>query len=115
VVVIVLGLAVVGAYTVTRRAVRNIHAVATAPEPEPGPPVYRPLPADDGVLIDVDVSPAQARLLLDGLPLPSRPLRLPRGTTPHRLTATADGYEPGAVDLVPDAAKTIRVRLARAK
>ncbi len=81
------------------------------PQAEEKPAVYRPLSADGAVLIRIDVSPAHARLTLDGEPLTSNPLRLQRDTTSHRITASAEGFVPVAREIVPDAPKTVRLRL----
>jgi hypothetical protein len=112
VVLVVLALAVVGGFVVVKRAMHGLRDMATA---KPEPIVYLPLPPDDGVLIEIDVQPAHARVLLDGQAIPSKPLRLPRSHDAHKLSASADGYEPAVLDLTPDAPKTVRLRLTKAK
>jgi hypothetical protein len=78
---------------------------------------WRALDKDDAVLVTVEVTPkiAGARLLLDGEPLPSNPARLPRGKAPRKIAVLADGYEPAAELVVPDAPKTLKLTLTRAK
>jgi hypothetical protein len=68
---------------------------------------------DDAVLINVAVSPQDARLMLDGEPLPSNPVRLPRGAKPHTLAAAADGFTPAVEEFTADKNKTVRLQLAR--
>jgi hypothetical protein len=80
------------------------------------PIVWKPLPHLDEVLVTIDVAPnsARARLLLDGDPLPSNPVLLPRGTV-HRIHVVADGYEAEELEVKADARKTVRVELERAR
>jgi hypothetical protein len=82
----------------------------------PKPIVWKALAKGDGVLITVELEPRAvrgARLLLDGNPLVSNPVLLPRGSE-HRLAATADGHEPAVVDFTAEAAGSIKLRLRRA-
>lgn len=88
-------------------------AARNAPRPPPKPVVWKALPTDDAVLVTIQVSPRGARLLLDGEPLPSNPVRLPRGGE-HSLTATADGHEPAAETFTADGARTVKLTLRRA-
>jgi hypothetical protein len=82
----------------------------------PGKPViYQPLPKDDAVLVTVTVSPRDVRLVLDGEPLTSNPIRLPRGGKPHTLAAAAAGFAPAVEEFTADKPKTIRLELARAR
>lgn len=85
---------------------------AAAPKPA-GPAVYKPLAMDDAVLIEFKVTPRDARLLLDGDPLPSNPARLPRGAAPRKIVAHADGFSPAAADFVADQPKTIELKLKK--
>ena len=87
---------------------------ARAPAPPPKPVVWQTLPRGEGVLVTIDVAPRSARLLLDGEPLPSNPVLLPRGSV-HHLAALADGFEPANESLTADGARTVRVRLKRAR
>jgi hypothetical protein len=83
----------------------------------PKPVVWRALPRTDDVLVTVELSPREAarvRLFLDGDPLPSNPVLLPRGSV-HRVNATADGFEPEELQITADAAKTVRLALQRAR
>lgn len=124
----VLALAGIGALTVAMGWAQKIHARltqkpavaggkgnATTADPATKPTQYRELPKDDAVLITVEVSPRSARLMLDGEPLPSNPVRVARGTQPHRLGALADGYAPGVEEFMADDHKTIKLRLKRGK
>jgi hypothetical protein len=67
-------------------------AAAAGPAPAaaaPAKPVtWKAVETGDGVLVQVD-APRNARLLLDGQPLPSNPVRLPRGTV-HTIAAVTD-------------------------
>jgi hypothetical protein len=117
---VVLGFAAVGVATVGGGLVKKVTALVMpgprviAPRPA-APVIYRPLAKDDAVLVEIQVSPAEARLMLDGEPLPSNPVRLPRGAKPHKLAAMADGYAPLVQELVADKAKTVHLTLPRAK
>lgn len=106
-------LAVVG---VGAKLLRSAHdEIGQAPEAAPIPPrtEYKALAADDAVLITVNASPRNARLLLDGEPLPSNPVRLPRSKTQHKIAAFADGYEAAAEIVVADTPKTISIKLRK--
>ena len=90
--VVVLGFAAVGAAAVGGVIFKKVTGLAVTPPRValPGKPViYQPLAKDDAVLITVTVSPRDARLVLDGEPLTSNPMRIPRGTKPHTLAAAA--------------------------
>ena len=114
---VVLGFAVVGAASVGGSLTRRVSAlVVRQPQPaKPQPVVYRPLAQDDAVLVDVQVSPHGARLMLDGEPLESNPVRLPRDNHPHTLAASARGYAPEVKEFTAEAPKTVRLHLARAR
>jgi hypothetical protein len=62
--------------------------------------------------VDIQVTPRQARLMLDGEPLVSNPVRLLRGPKAHKLAATAEGFAPVVEEFVADKARTVRLRLA---
>lgn len=88
-------------------------AAAPAP-PAAKPVVWKALPADGAVLITVEVSPRTAQLLLDGEPMPSNPVRLPKGKT-HTITGVADGYQAASVQVTPSGASTVKLKLKRAR
>lgn len=94
---------------VTRAATR---AAAEQPATEAR---WSPLVKDDAVLVEIDVRPRDARLLLDGDPLPSNPLRLPRSTLRHKVVGMADGMAAAEAEFVPDRAQTVRLRLSKQK
>jgi hypothetical protein len=107
------GLATMGAFAYRKMVHQDEAPVATADPDQPV--IYRPLPADDGVLVRIQVLPREARIMLDGEPLQSNPVRLPRRATAHRLAATANGYDPKVVEFTADAPRTVRLDLARAR
>lgn len=79
---------------------------------EPSLPAYAPPPPEqDAVLLDARLQPHGARLLLDGHPAPSNPVRIPRGQRVVRVVAWAPGYLAVARDVVPDVDQTIHLRL----
>jgi hypothetical protein len=117
--VVVLGFAAVGLVAVAGLAMRKLGGLAAprreqAPE-QSRPTVYRELPNDNAVLVEVKVSPREARLMLDGEPITSNPLRVPRGPAVHKLAATAEGYAPTVEEFTADMPKTIRLKLPRAR
>jgi hypothetical protein len=118
--VVVLGFAAVGIAAVAGTALKKVTGLALRPPPrlleQPASPVvYQPLAKDDAVLVTVQVSPRAARLMLDGEPLVSNPVRLPRGPKPHSLAATAEGYAPTVEEFTADATKTVHLRMPRAR
>jgi len=115
--VLVLGFAAVGVAAVGGTVFKKMTGLVVAPPRPARPPVvvYRPLAMDDAVLISVAVSPQGARIMLDGEPLPSNPVRLARGLKPHMLAAAADGFAPAVEEFTADKHKTVRLRLARAQ
>jgi hypothetical protein len=87
--------------------------VAPAAAAAPAKPViWTPVSQGDAILITVEASPRGARLLIDGAPVESNPIRLPRGGT-HTVQAMADGFEPASADIVANAAQTVRLKLKR--
>ncbi|EYF07429.1 serine/threonine protein kinase [Chondromyces apiculatus] len=56
------------------------------------------------VELRIDVTPASASILLDGVPVPANPFvaRFPRDRTGHRIQATAEGHAPAAQLVVFD-------------
>jgi hypothetical protein len=118
--VVVLGFAAVGIAAVGGTVVKKVTGL-TSRTPAPrleqpaAPVVYQPLAKDDAVLVTIQVSPRTARLMLDGEPLVSNPVRLPRGPKPHTLAATAEGYAPTVEEFSADATKTVHLRLPRAR
>jgi hypothetical protein len=83
-------------------------AAASAPAK---PVAWKAVETGDAVLVRVD-APRGARLLLDGQPLPSNPVRLTRGTV-HTITAVTDGGAQAAVEVTADKAKTVKLRPGR--
>ncbi len=75
------------------------------------PVVYKALEEDGAVWITVEVTPKKARLLLDGGPIASNPVRVSPGS--HRITALADGHESEAEEFTADKARTIRFNLKK--
>ncbi len=114
----VLGLALVGFWTLSgsfwQRIISQNLSVPKLELPT-GPPQYKALEKDDAVLIDIDVSPKEARLLLDGAPLPSNPVRLPRDEQTHKISGAADGFEPVQYSFTADKPKTLRLKLNKTK
>jgi PEGA domain-containing protein len=116
--VVVLGFAAVGVAAVGGGLFKKLTGLALAPPKlaRPAAPViYQPLAKDDAVLINIAVSPPGARLMLDGEPLPSNPVRLPRGPRPHTLAAAADGFAPTVEEFTADKPKTVHLRLPRTR
>jgi hypothetical protein len=112
---VILGFAAVGMAAVGGTAIRKLmgHGVPTAPEQAQKAIAYSALSRDDAVLITVQVTPRDARLLLDADSTVSNPLRLLRSKSPHRLAASAPGYEGAVQEFVPDASKVLRLTLKK--
>jgi hypothetical protein len=113
--VVVLGFAAVGVAAVAGSAFKRVGRMAFLPSASkaPAPVVYNELAKDSSVLVSIQVTPASARLILDGEPLSSNPVRLSRGT--HKIAATAGGFSPLVQEFTADAPKTLRLKLTRAK
>jgi hypothetical protein len=113
---VVLGFAAVGMAAVGGTAIKKLLSQGRGPAPQaaaPRPVTYSSVSKDDAVLVKVAVSPRDARLLLDGEPAVSNPLRLLRGNTRHKVTAHAHGYAPLEQEFTADASKTITLRLTK--
>jgi hypothetical protein len=111
--IVVLGLAVVGVGVIGDAVIKKVMGWrASRAEPERAV-TYSPLWKDDSVLVTVQVSPHDARLMLDGEPAVSNPLRIVRSKAPHTIEAAARGYASGRQEFTADAPKTIRLRLSR--
>lgn len=78
------------------------------------PVVWKPVTTGDAVLVTVEATPRSARLLLDGAPVESNPIRVPRGGT-HTVQAMADGYEPASAEVVADGPRTIKLKLKKSR
>jgi hypothetical protein len=89
-------------------------APGTSPQTASEPTVWKPVELGPNVVVTIDVSPRSARLLLDGEPLVSNPIALPRGTK-HTIGALADGFEGSLTTVVADKRKTVRVVLRKAR
>lgn len=101
---------------VTRALKQTVEGQTATPSPTPAVepvPTWKPVATGEGVLIDVRIVPRAARLFVDGAPAASNPLRLPRGTTRHELSATAEGYEPAHRVITAERAQTIELRLTK--
>lgn len=113
------GIALFGMVTrALKQAVEGQTAQRQTATPAPPPavarvPTWKPVETGEGVLIDVRLVPRAARLFVDGAPAPSNPLRLPRGSTRHELSATAEGYETAHRVITAEQAQTIELRLAK--
>jgi serine/threonine protein kinase len=92
---------------VDRRAHPPVAAVAPPPPPPPAPPL------SPTVIVQVEVTPATARLALDGAPLDSPRFSIARSSLRHALRASREGYAAATVEFVPDDSKTVQVRLSR--
>ncbi len=89
-------------------------AVGASAAPAADPTVWKPVELGPNVLVTIDISPRSARLLLDGEPLASNPVPLPRGSK-HTIGGLADGFEGGLMDVVADKRKTVRMVLRPSK
>jgi hypothetical protein len=115
-------LAAIGFWVVFAWATRALKDVVeaqekpTLPEPGPKPPersAYKPLGGEAGVLIRLRVTPADARIFIDGAPAPSNPIRVPQGKSRHVLRILASGYAPRELKVTADRNQDIRVSLER--
>lgn len=95
-----------------------VKPMATAPvAAAPAKPVtWKPVQTGDAVLVTVELSPRapSARLLLDGEPVSSNPVRIPKGGK-HTVMAVADGFEPASAEITADSAQTVRLRLKKSR
>jgi hypothetical protein len=113
---VILGFAAVGMAAVGGTAVKKLlkTAMPAVTQPAPARPVtYAALAKDDAVLVRVQVWPRDARVLLDGEPAVSNPLRILRGKTQHRLSASAPGYQSAMQDFTAEAGRTVRLLLKK--
>jgi serine/threonine-protein kinase len=97
--------------------------VSPAPVPEPAPESLNSGAAASGqggdqategtVLFEVNVQPASAVILLDGIPLESNPFRgrFPRDGARHRLEARAEGHASKARFVVFDEDRSLQITL----
>ena len=96
-------------------------AEQTTASPEPAPPVDpaspKPPPAKpalpDLVRIRLQLVPAGATVLLDGVVRTDNPLVLRRSGTPRQLRVTASGYQAATRMIVASADRAVSVKLAR--
>lgn len=91
-------------------------ATATAPAAPAKPVTWKKVETGDAVLVTVELTPkaADARILLDGEPVSSNPVRVPKGGR-HKLEAVADGYQPASAEITADSAQTVKLRLKKAR
>jgi hypothetical protein len=117
--VVVLGFAGVGLVAVAGLAFKKVKGLSLPighrEQPVERPVVYHELPQDNAVLVEVRVTPRDARLILDGEPVTSNPLRVARGPGLHKLAATAEGYAPLVEEFTADGPRTLHLRLPRAR
>lgn len=78
------------------------------------PTNWQPLGDQAGVLIDLEVSPRDARIFVDGQPASSNPVRLPRGDRVHEIVVAAPGHETRTLKLSADRARSLKVTLPKA-
>lgn len=114
---VVLGFAAVGMATIGGSGIKKLlskdSASPSAQTAAPKATSYSTLSKDDAVLVTVAVSPRDARLLLDGEPAVSNPLRLLRSKARHKIAAHAHGYAPVVQEFTADSSKTIHLRLSK--
>jgi hypothetical protein len=114
--IVILAFAAVGMAAVGGAVVKKTMATKLTPaRPAPKPVSYSTLSKDDAILVTVAVSPRDARVLLDGEPAVSNPLRLLRSHTRHKLSAHAQGYTPVVREFTADGSKTIRLELTKSR
>lgn len=111
------GLVWVSSQALARKPATAPATSATAPAAPPAPVQWKAIAKGSDVLVRIEVGPREARgrtrLLLDGAPLASNPVLLPKGSE-HTIAATADGYEPASVTVTADAEKSVAIDLRRA-
>jgi hypothetical protein len=113
--VVILGFAAVGIAAVGDTAIKKVMGWKAMRADQPRAVVFSPLWKDDSVLVTIQVSPRNARLMLDGEPAVSNPLRIVRSQAPHTIEASARGFASARQEFTADTAKTIRLRLSRSK
>jgi hypothetical protein len=113
--VVILAFAAVGVAAVGGNLMKKVLGTAGPSPVEQAAKVisYSALSKDDAVLVTVQVSPRDARLMLDGEPILSNPLRLLRSKAPHTVSVSAPGYRPATKEVVPDGHKTLRFALEK--
>jgi serine/threonine-protein kinase len=87
-------------------------AVAAPAERQPDAPAPSAAPGAGTITIAVELRPAGAHLELDGRAVTS-PLVLPRSSTPVVLRATASGFQPLRLEVVPDRDRALAIQLER--
>jgi hypothetical protein len=110
--VVVLGFAAVGVAALAGSALKKVGRMALQPAVRASKPekstIYHEVAKDSAVLVDIQVTPRDARLMLDGEPLASNPVRLARG--PHKLAATAAGHAPLVQEFTVEGPKLAKAR-----
>jgi hypothetical protein len=102
-----------------------VAASAAPPRPAPAPPVVVE-PAVEVATPEPPATPSHVALVLHGAPPGARvllgdevlgnaaePVRLPYGTSPLTLTVSAPGYEPLALEVVPEQDRQSEIKLKR--
>jgi hypothetical protein len=112
---VVLGFAAVGMAAIGGTALKKLMGRDIPSPAEQSAKIisYAALSKDDAVLVTVQLSPRDARVMLDGEPTVSNPLRILRSKTPHKIAVSAPGYAGVMQEIVPDASKTVRFNLKK--
>ncbi len=71
-------------------------------------------PAASDASVTLEIEPAEAEVEIDGVPVPGRPLRLPRRPGSYRVTVRAPGYLPETRELGLQSDAVVRVVLRKA-
>jgi hypothetical protein len=107
----------VGSRALSPKPAAPPQTAAAAPVAPAAPVNWKSVARGGDVLVRIEVAPraarAGARLMLDGAPLASNPVLLPKGST-HTVSASADGYLPASVAVTADAEKAVALELERA-
>jgi serine/threonine-protein kinase len=105
--------ALAGAVVIAAIAAVAIKRAPTTPAPAPVvAAVVPPAPAPPSkVAIRISVTPPGARVSVDGVPLATPFLELPRGSAPPTLRAEADGFVPVSQQVPTDGDRTVTIQL----
>jgi len=113
-----IALAMVGLVTVSRWLWKlySEQSALTATEVDqmlaPKVPVYSDVQkANDSVLVQIEVHPADSRLFIDGKPIESNPVRVSRGQRVLKLTAWKSGFAQQELEFIPSENLTLKVRM----
>jgi eukaryotic-like serine/threonine-protein kinase len=95
----------------------SLPAAAAAAAPTPAPAADEPEPAEPEtpkVRLKLKVTPAKAKVLLDGEPVTGAEVATARSAIPRKLEASAPGYQPKTVTVVPSEDRVVRIDLRKA-